>query len=309
MAALATAELGARLVIRTRTPAGMVFDPEILYTYRPDSRAGSVHVNALGCIGDDLRGSSRPRVLLLGGSTSFSTGYVDAVRRRLRHGLALPGAAVMSAGKPRYTSAVNRNVLARLAPVTEPDAVVVYLGINDTIYDSFPWVDDIPRVGYFDWRDPSRSLLLTLLDYHLVDKRLRSRPDFGPAELRSPAILRRNVEAILDLTDRVGARGVLSTFAIALPTSDRRLAQRVADDEPVMEHFWGRVGSTRLAVEAHNRVMRSLATAHGVALADVAAAIPRDGDHFVDICHLRPAGNEILGRHVADAVAEALRGR
>jgi hypothetical protein len=184
--------------------------------------------------------------------------------------------------------------------------VAVYLGINDTIYDTFRWLDGVPEVGVFDWRDPHRSLLWALLRYQVVDKRLRSTPDFGSEGLRSPAILRANLEAILAPCRAHGSAPVLATFAVALPTEDALLETRVRASEARMEHFWGEVDSTLLAVAAHNRVMLELAAARGVPLAPVADRIPRDSDHFLDMCHLSFAANQILGATVADAVVEAL---
>jgi lysophospholipase L1-like esterase len=305
---LVLVEAGARLVVRARTPEGMVFADDVVYTYAPHARVGDLQLNGAGCVGDELVPGRGPgvEVLLLGGSTSFSRAYVDAVRARLRERLGRADVRVGSAGKPRYTSATTRVLAAELVPRLRPDAVAVYLGINDTIYDTFRWLDGVPEVGVFDWRDPRRSLFWALLRYHVVDKRLRSRPGFGPDDLRSPEILGANLEAVLAVCRANGSAPVLATFAVALPTEDAALEARVRSEEARMEHFWGRVDSTLLAVAAHNRVVAELAAREGVRLAPVADRIPRDGEHFLDMCHLTHAANQILGATVADAVAEAL---
>jgi hypothetical protein len=302
---LAAGELAVRVLVFVRTPEGMVFDPEIIYSYRPRAEVGGMVLNDVGCVGDDLAGSADAdlRVLLLGGSTSFSQGYVDTVRARLRDRLAVPRVAVMSCGKPRYTSATNRVVLDRMLPRYRPHAVVLYLGINDNIYNTFPWVDSLPDVGYFDWRSPRQSLLVRMVRYHLLEKRLWSRPDFSAGELRSVAILTGNVEAMAAAATAAAARVVLCSFAVALPTDDPALEARVRSQEPVMEHFWGRVDSTLLGVAEHNRALAAIAARHELPLAPVAELIPRDGAHFLDLCHLTAEGNRILGEAVADAVA------
>ncbi len=304
---LSAAEVAARVMVLVRTPEGMVFDPEIIYSYRPHTTVGSMVLNDVGCVGDDLESSSAAafRVLLLGGSTSFSQSYVDTVRARLRDRMGVGRVSVMSCGKPRYTSATNRVILERLLPRYRPDAVVLYLGINDNIYNTFPWVDEIPDVGYFDWRSPRSSLLVRMVRYHLFEKRLWSRPDFGPGELRSVAILAGNVEAMVDAASTAGARVVLCSFAVALPTGDHELEARIRSQESVMEHFWGRVDSTLLGVAAHNQAMSQIAARRGLALAPVASLIPPDSEHFLDLCHLTADGNRILGEAVADAVAGA----
>jgi len=307
LVSLVAAELAARAVVGWRTPPGMVFDPEIIYSFRPHAEVGGMVLNDVGCVGDDLEGSESAdlRVLLLGGSTSFSRAYVDTVRARLCDRLAGSEVAVMSCGKPRYTSTSNRAVLERLLPRYRPHAVVLYLGINDNIYNTFPWVDGLPDVGYFDWRSPRESLLVRLVRYHLLEKRLWSRPDFGAGELRSVGILTDNVEAMVAAATVTGARVVLSSFAVALPTTDRQLEARIRVQEPVMEHFWGRVDSTLLGVAAHNQAMAGIAARHGLPVAPVASRIPRDSQHFLDLCHLTAEGNRLLGEAVADAVADS----
>ena len=225
------------------------------------------------------------------------------MRARLRDRMGVGEISVMSCGKPRYTSATNRVILERLVSRYRPDAVVLYLGINDNIYNTFPWVDEIPDVGYFDWRSPRSSLLVQMVRYHLFEKRLWSRTDFGPGELRSVAILAGNVEAIVDAASAAGTRAVLYSFAVALPTGDAGLEAWLRSQEPVMEHFWGRVDSTLLGVEAHNRTLAEIAVRRGLPLAPVASLIPRDSEHFLDLCHLTADGNRLLGEAVADAVA------
>jgi lysophospholipase L1-like esterase len=305
--ALAVVELASRVLVAARTPEGMTFDRELVYDLAPHSRPWGVQLNALGCIGDDLEPADPGSldVLLLGGSTSYSAAYVDAVRTRLRAVVPDARVRVMSCGRPRYTSHLDAVLFDRLAERLRPTAVVLYLGINDTIYDTFPWLGPVPEVGIFDWRDPRRSIFLGLLRYYVVDKELRACPGFGLDDLRSPQILRQSVERVIATARRIGATPVLSSFALALPSDDPVLADRIARLEPRMEHFWGRVASTRLAVAVHNRVIAEIAAREGLSLAQVDGAIPRDHEHFGDICHLTPAGNGILGRVVADAVAAA----
>ncbi len=306
--ALALVEVASRVLVAVRTPDGLRFDPELVYDLAPFSRPWGVQLNALGCIGDELTPSDGQSldVLLLGGSTSYSPPYVDAVRRRLRETFPGQRVRVMSCGRPRYTSHLDAVLFDRLAERLRPTAVVLYLGINDTIYDTFPWLGPVPEVGIFDWRDPRRSIFLGLLCYYVVDKELRARPGFGLDDLRSPRILRQSVERVIATARRIDATPVLSSFALALPSDDPALADRIARLEPRMEHFWGRVPSTCLAVVAHNRVLEGIAEREGLVIARVDGAIPRDHEHFGDLCHLTPAGNGILGRVIADAVHDAL---
>lgn len=309
--ALILAEVASRFLVARVTPAGIRFDDEILYDYAPRTELPGMVLNDVGCVGDDAlteksgaRGETR--VLLLGGSTSFSARYVASVKENLRREHPGRPLRVMSCSKPRYTSFVNRAIFERHASVWAPDVVVWYEGINDNIYNSFPWLTGLPTVGYFDWRTRRSSVLLGLLKYHLVDKALRSVPDFAPEGIRSRAIFEENLIGILQTARSRNAKMVLATFAIALPTDDEKLLARIRADEKVMRHFWGNIGSTVAGVRAHNAVVESLAERFGLPLARVAEEIPRDSAHFVDICHLTNAGNDRLGAVIAEAVGRSL---
>lgn len=301
-------EAASRVLVARRTPLGMRFEEPTLYTYAPHTRIQGMVLNDVGCIGDDALpgnaqgGGAESRVLLLGGSTSFSARYVSSVKESLE--AMHPGGRfrVMSCGRPRYTSWVNRVNLERNAAVWSPDVVVYYEGVNDNIYNSFPWLDGAPTVGYFDARSLHSSVFLDLLRYHVVDKALRSVPDFENRPLRSPAIYEENVRRIVEIARSRDAATVLATFAIALPTSDEKLLARIRSGEGVMRHFWGNIPSTLAGVRAHNLVTEAMAQSLGLPLARVAEAIPHDIEHFGDICHLTDAGNDILGRIVAAAV-------
>ena len=301
---LATAEVITRWLLRGNTPAGMVFRDDLLYSYAPHAQVGDLRLNDIGCIGDSLaeRRPEEELVVLLGGSTSFSRRYVEAVHSRLRRMAPERSFRIFSCGRPRYTSYMNRVQLDEILRRAAPDFVVLYMGINDNIYNSFPWTRDLPRVGYFDWRSLRTSILFELLRYHLVDKAWRSTPDFDRDDLRSPEIFRRNVAAMISAARKAGAQVVLSTFAIGLPTEDQALASHIEAGEARMQHFWGRIEPTRIGVAAHNEVVGRLAAESSLPVADVAGAMPRDGLHFGDICHLTPTGEEILGTQIADAI-------
>ncbi|MEI6209220.1 MAG: hypothetical protein WCP20_20775 [Desulfuromonadales bacterium] len=301
-------EAASRILVGRRTPPGMRFEESTLYSYAPFTRIQGMVLNDVGCVGDDaLPKNTRDdgvetRVLLLGGSTSFSARYVSSVKESLQ--AMHPGSRfrVMSCGRPRYTSWVNRVNFERNAPVWAPDVVVYYEGINDNIYNAFPWLDGAPTVGYFDARSLHSSIFLELLRYHVVDKTFRSVPDFEARPLRSPVIFEENVRRIVEIARKRNASAVLATFAIALPTSDEKLLARIRSEESVMRHFWGNIPSTLAGVRAHEQVTESLAKRLGIPLARVAEAMPHDAAHFGDICHLTSAGNELLGRAIATAV-------
>lgn len=311
LVAFVLAEIAFRAILYFTTPSGMVFDPDLVFTFAPNSRVYDLDLNGMGALGDEVAprraGTSddRPRIFLFGGSTSFSQTYVDGVRRNLRDRLGEP-VSVTSFGRPRYTSYQAKELAARLFPEFQPDVAVLYLGINDSIYNTFAWLDGAPDVGFLNWRSPWPPVLFEGFRYHLVNKHLRSTPSFPPDRLRSETILRRQVEAVASEAERFDVRLVVSQFALALPSEDPDLRRIVLEQEPVMRHFWGDVDSTRRAVAAHNAVLAGLARQHGWPVAPVSEVIPRTSAYFNDLCHLTAAGNEVLAETIAQAVLQAM---
>jgi lysophospholipase L1-like esterase len=288
-------ELGIRAVVFMRTPAGMLFAPEIVYSYKPHAHVDGMTLNDVGCIGDDLlaeKAADEKRVILLGESTSFSEFYVNTLRAAINALGIEKRFRVTSCGKPRYTSYINRQLLKQHIDMWKPDLIVVYAGINDNIYNTFHWLDGEPSVGFLNALDFRTSVLFQFAKYHIWDKKLRSTPDFSV--VRSEAIFRQNIEAIISLATERGSSVVLSTFAISYPTEDQHLLRTLRQQEPIMEHFWGTLAATARGVEAHNTVMKELADQHELPLASVSQFMPRDGQHFKDMCHLTDVGYEAL---------------
>ena len=296
------AEGATRLLLWQRTPTGMEFREDIIYSYRPYTDIGNTTLNNIGCIGDDVSLPSsgqhplteKPedyKVLLLGGSTSFSPEYVKhlktaLLKREPRLGERLK---VFSCGRPRYTSYINRVNFEKHLAAYKPDVVVLYLGINDNIYNTFQWVDELPRVGYFDWKTLKQSAFFEFASYHLIDKRLRSKPSFD-RPLRSKAILENNVTKIIKMVQENKMSVVLASFAISHPTTDPKLEQIIRKNESQMTHFWGDLSSTRLGVDEHNSLLRSIASDYSLPFANISPKIPKTRQFFLDLCHLTEPG-------------------
>ncbi|MCD4750636.1 MAG: SGNH/GDSL hydrolase family protein [Thermoanaerobaculales bacterium] len=306
---LFAAEALFRLAMFVKTPRGLVFDSAMVFSFAPRATVYGLKLNNIGALGDDViprtaRGGSL-RVFLFGGSTSYSLHYVNTVREALQNQLNRD-CSVTSFGRPRYTSYQARVLAQNVFAQYRPDVAVLYLGINDTIFDTFWWVDGPPNVGFMDWRDDWPPLLFQGIRYHLIHKRIRSTPSFPQGALRSERILRSNIEKIADEANQEGVHLVLSEFALAVPTDDQRLYSTIQDQEPVMRHFWGNIESTIRAVDAHNAVLGQIAIQRDIELAPVARMIPRSGEYFNDICHLTAIGNEILAKTVATSIVRTI---
>ena len=297
-----------RFLIARRTNRGMKFQEDVVYSYEPRAHVDGIVMNDIGCIGDDVlreKGKNEIRVLLLGESTSFSQHYVDVVRRTLQSALPQIRPVVFSCGRPRYTSFVNAVNLEDHLIQYHPDVVVLYMGINDNIYNSFPWLQDTPSIGFFNWKNLRALISYRLFKYYVLEKAVWSRPEFGAAQLRSVPIFRKNMERMISFALNHDAKVVLSTFAISMPTDDVALAAHIKNEERIMEHFWGKTDSTIIGVDAHNEVIRALGTKPEVWLVENSNAVPRNTAHFVDICHLTDAGYDILAGNIAKGIAEA----
>lgn len=306
---LLLAEATCRFVLYRDTPSAMIFEDDIIYRYAPNSEVLGAPMNDIGCMGDDVTAApeaNEDRIFLLGGSTSFSKEYVAYVRHDVQKLRPHRKIKVVSCGRPRYTSYINLVNLRDHLLAFHPTAIVLYLGINDNIYNSFPWLTDKPSVGFFNWRSTTQLISFELLRYYIFEKSLWSNPNFGAANLRSSAIFKKNIEEIIRLAETNNIKVVLATFEVAMPTSDKELEQTIRKNEPTMEHFWGKIDSTVIGVNAHNAILRELAKNHSVSLAETSDVVPRDSGHYMDICHLTPAGYEILGQKIGEAVSTTL---
>lgn len=299
------AESYSRYYLYKKTPPDYIFDDKIIYTVKPHGEIFKQSVNDIGCIGPDISQLKQPnekRIFLLGGSTSFSIDYVDAVNQNVSSQNPHYDIKVISCGKPRYTSYINYANFKHYLLRYSPDVIVLYLGINDSIYNSFYWTDELPDIGYFNWRSFRESMFFKLLKYNIIDVRIRSTPDFINSPLRSVPIFRSNISRIIDIARTNNMKVVLTTFAVSYPTEDVNLRTQLEAKEKRMKLFWGNIRSTIYAVKMHNEVIEELAQQYKLPLARIDRVIPATSEYFTDICHMRKDGKLIMGKTVADVI-------
>jgi hypothetical protein len=301
------AETYSRYYIYKRTPSDYLFDEKIIYTVKPYGKIFNAPVNDIGCIGPDitqLKRHNEKRIILLGGSTSFSTDYVDKVSRDVSSHNPEYDIKVVSCGKPRYTSYINLVNLKHYLLKYSPDVIVLYLGINDSIYNNFHWVDELPDIGYFNWRSFKGSMFFQLLKYHIIDVLIRSNPDFMNGPLRSVPIFKANISSIIEIAHANNVKVILSTFAVSYPTEDEILRKKIESKKWKIQRFWGTINSTIYAVKKHNEVMEVLARQYKLPVARIDTLLPANSKYFRDICHMTKEGKSIMGSTIANAIGK-----
>jgi len=302
------AEGVTRLLVYLRSPRDIVYDQDLVYTIRPRGTLGGVTTNDVGCVGDDVnrpKDAEEKRVFLFGGSASCSSDYVEGISDVLTRLNPDYDVKVVSFGKPRYTSHSNLLDLTRNALHYDPDVIGFYLGINDSTYNVFRWLEGRPLSGFFDWRSAKRSVFLSVAKYHLIDKLFRARTTFTNTALRSTTKLRANVHAIIDVAQEHGIRVLFAPFVISYPTNDPVLLERIRSRESKMRCFWGSIESTAYAVRQHNQAIEDICRARGVQFAELDKRLfPADFDTFADICHMRPKFQRLLGNRIGEAIGK-----
>ncbi len=256
------------------------------------------------------------RILCLGGSTTFGTGcpadslsYPARLEQALRRRFPGRPLEVLNAGVPGYTTAESLLWLRELVEPLRPDLVVVYHAVNDLAFaeEQLDFYLDPTRVARPLHRlqrarsDASSSLLGALW--------ARSRPRWRKAkhglrerlDRRVPSAFRANLERIVALAARHGARTALVSFALQLDASWSEA--RRAEVGRMFELSWEGLteGLARLNAE-----LRAVAARPGVVCCDVAPQVPAEPALWVDPAHLNPRGSALFAERVAEVLAPEL---
>jgi len=182
------------------------FDPELTWRQVPGYRDKNVRINSLGMRGPEPRAHSADvrRVLVLGDSIAF--GYAvaeeETFARLLERGLGAEGAEVLDAGVIGYSSFQGRRLYERLAPLVEPDLVLVQFGYNDHHSARFSDREKAAR-GPSGWRSWVRHTGVSRLVRRLAGNDATLREE--PVARVSPSEFRENVLALCTRARTQGA--------------------------------------------------------------------------------------------------------
>jgi len=222
------------------------------------------------------------------------------------------------------------------------DLVMFYHGINDARANNYPreaFRDDYTQFSYyqrfrpaFDWIEQhprlSRSFLISWVMKLSLGAKSILAPDFEreapynnplddpwraeAGDLKTPPVFARNVEEVMALAEARNHPFLLLTYTYYVPEgySNERFLAGDLDysfaEESVATEVWGWSYHVQAAIEAHDEVIREVASRHPeVLFFDMERFMPKDGKHFIDICHWTDLGQE----RFAEGVVQALKSR
>jgi len=258
--------------------------------------------NSLGFRGREVelpKPAGRFRIVCLGGSTTFSDAVGDedaypllmeTMLRAARPDLDLE---VVNAGMPSYTSAESLANLAFRCLDLEPDAIVVYQGVNDyrpRVYRNFD-------TAYFHWRkvwngtaddwETGEGEMAGGINPYIQHLPPEPKGDQAKNVARAGSgAYRRNLTSIAGIA---AAHGVRTVFVST--TVDEK-----GEFTPAL---------MVRSIDEHNGVMGEVAAAQSALFIDLDPQFPQAGN-FHDPVHLNAEGTAIKARIIADGLLESL---
>jgi len=281
-------------------------------------------------------GDSTLRILLLGGSTTFTperelaTTYGFYVERFLRDGFS-GDFRLVNAGMPWYTT--KHSIIDYSTRLFEigPDVALILHGINDLYRSCTPrgfstaeyesdWshfygpagraafprsFESYLKTGPLNWltrkwlEGPRTRWSINEVDYDL--SYYRSLPDFEKQLRQLVRVLRQDGVAPVLITQP-------SLYKLEMTEAERQaltFGRTFCRDRS--DWVFGRYPSHRsllMAMNAYNDVTRRVAAESGLALFDAADQVPRTREHFIDDVHYSRKGAERLAEFISSQLTE-----
>lgn len=272
------------------------------------------------------------RVLLLGGSVlhedwgNIPRVLEERLSRAFRREVWIENLAM-----PGHTSLDSYYKYRRLSRESF-DLVVLYHGINELRLNNCPSGVFRADYGHYSWYRvinrfeahpglPNCATLYSLTyRFFRLDEKLispenyipRDRPEeemtaFG-GEVKTVGPFETNFTRILDLAREKGEPVLLMKFSYYLAPGytlekfEDRALDYCLHSCPV--EIWGAPLHILAGLEAHNGIIEELARTHAgsVLFVDQQRAMPKDGEHFNDICHLSQKGSGVFVENIMRAL-------
>jgi len=304
-----------------------------------------IHINSHALRGEEFpeaKPAGEIRVMALGGSTTAGEEvgeeetYPAQLQALLRARLEGRRIRVINAGIPSYNVKTALLDYALRLHRFEPDFVTIFHGINDLYYHRAPGLAITPKQNYsgrevspfvFQGDAPQQpwweSVVAGVGDLagrsHLA-QRLHWRWRTVASRLAEP-LSSPNAEgietyvvyyrALLRQIKASGAVALVMTTPLAYPGSFDA-ADRIKVENSFRIWLRGQnippaVGAR--VVDAMNRALLELAREEQARIVDVAAIVPPDREHFIDVCHFTREGNRRIAEALAGDLAPAIEQR
>ena len=288
-----------------------------------------VTVNSLGFRGPEIavpkpRGTYR--IFAIGESSTFGWKGVHSheeawpalLEKKLRAKYPQRSIEVVNAGVPGYTSVEQRiNFLLRISHL-EPDAIVIYHGNNDLTWSWVPHIETNLVYGRGESIGPP-SRLARLVDHSYVLMELRSRLDLfsrasnqkhSTPDTTAIRVLGENLSGLIEDARRAGAVVAIGTFAHGL--NEQGVPGVFSADEealgvPAVGRWFENLDpqGARRSFPVYNQMVRELARARNVPLAEPAQRVPGTPEFFTDWCHFTAKGEELMAQVWFDTIVRA----
>ena len=332
--------IDAQAALELAHPEGGLYVPHPYMGYTLRHVPGSPDRNRDGLRGPEVERHKPPgvvRILCLGGSTTYGSGLTAEEAYPARLGallapLAAPGTdgggrryEVLNCGVPGYSTAESLIDLELRLLEFEPDAIVIYHGVNDArLVQARGFQPDYSHMRVA-WREPRLSALSQWLWVHSYAYAWLARAGgFGPKSIRledliyvegydglyvpagggaaaagagaegaevngdGVAAFIRNIDSMVALARARGVEVLLTTFPMRGGPDARVDGQNFAP-----------------TVGAMNRALLEYARAQGVPLCDFAAALDERRELFQDQAHLTAEGAAVQAEMVLKAARAA----
>ncbi|HEX5009713.1 MAG TPA: SGNH/GDSL hydrolase family protein [Planctomycetota bacterium] len=292
--------------------------PYLNYGFKPDwtrppvkTRTREAHTNSLGYRGPEVqqpKPAGRYRIICLGGSTTYDDGVNDdetyplRLQQFLREARPDRDIEVINAGVNSYTTAENlANLSLRLLDL-QPDAIVLYEGINDWRPRTYPDFDS----AYFHYRKvwdgsarhyeagPPGTEMAGGINPFIQYNSPPGQDTAANARAAGPAAFERNLVSMAGIAKEHGVAVVM-------------VSNTIDEANPYLRED----ASFLPGIREHNEVIRKVCSEHGALFVDLDAKFPKgadvpEGGLFVDIVHNNPRGSEIKARIIADGILAGL---
>lgn len=288
-----------------------------------------VDVNSFGFRGSEIaipKPAGVFRIFALGESTTFGWKGVRSheeawpalLEEKLRAAYPDRQFEVVNAGVPGYTSIEQRiNFMLRVSHL-EPDAILIYHGNNDL---NWSWVPDLHTKLIYGRGDSisAPGWLDRQIDYSYVLMEIRSRmnllkrssqikrDDVDAAALR---MLEQNLQGLIAEARHAKVQVAIGTFSHGLDEAgkpEQYNADEITLGVPAVGRWFENLSpqGLRRSFPLYNDIVRSLARAEGLPLAEPAKQVPPTPEFHTDWCHFTAKGEQLMAQIWFDTLERA----